>query len=84
MDKLSIVNLKLWHVQDWVHGVESEEDIERSEAFQNIKKLKDLNLQRNVLVEEIDELLERSVRTQSVPMWKANKCITDSSKKTGK
>jgi hypothetical protein len=67
VDKLSIVNLKLWHVQDWVHEVEKKSyetnQFTPSEMVENIRRLAVLNKQRNALMSEIDGLLDQAIRT---------------------
>lgn len=52
VDKLSIVNLKLWFVQDQVFKAAGSGQALDSETVQ---KLVSLNLERNLLITEIDE-----------------------------
>ena len=59
VDKLSICNLKLWKIQDQVHWAA---DHAGGLDPDTTKKLKDLNHQRNRLMTEIDELLDRSIK----------------------
>lgn len=57
MDKLSIVNIRLWHL----------EDIRRDMSLSNKKRLKAAddvsiaNSQRNALIDEIDEYLGKAL-----------------------
>jgi len=83
MDKLSIVNLKLWHTQEWINQVSSPEDVKDfKEVYKQIRKLKDLNLQRNNLVEEIDTILDSAIKVGEAPIVRSNKCSTPNSAKT--
>ena len=59
VDKLSIVNQKLWVIQDKVHWAA---DHAGGLDPDTTKKLKDLNHQRNRLMTELDELLDRSIK----------------------
>lgn len=68
VDQLSIVNLKLWHVQDEVYRYDrmSREEYAELPAGQTqraFKRLAALNLDRNRLMREIDECLYEAVRT---------------------
>ena len=81
-DKLCIVNLKLWHCQEELGTVRLMTDAEFQKKYKHeqIKALMDkafsLNLQRNALVEEIDQLLvdvitgKRKPETLSKPQHK--------------
>lgn len=81
IDQLCIVNLKLWNVQDWLYSLQRP-DIEDTEAtWEQLMKLKDLNLQRNRLVEEIDIALGSAIKAGEAPVVRSNKCL-DSSTKT--
>jgi len=53
VDRLSIVNIKLWFVQDQIHQAEK-----RGQGLdaETVRKLVHLNLERNRLMTEIDEL----------------------------
>ena len=71
VDKLSIVNLKLWNVQDWVHKATSKRAIKRQSKEQiaaNLEKLKTLNLQRNSLMNEIDTVFSEAVKKGAAPV----------------
>jgi hypothetical protein len=65
VDKLSIVNLKLWHVQDWVHKSESMTTAEfcanSKEGHEKVKQLAALNKQRNALMTEIDRTVHEAI-----------------------
>jgi hypothetical protein len=68
VDRLSIINIKLWHVQDWVHesaevplGEFEAQGCENIQA--QLQKLKSLNLERTRLMNEIDEAFARGVET---------------------
>lgn len=68
VDKLSIVNCKLYAIQQWVHdsGIEPLEHFEsqsHEEIRSNLQKLKDLNLQRNRLMTELDQLFADAIQT---------------------
>lgn len=60
MDRLSIVNVKLFMVQDVIHKAAAAKKGLDSETTQ---KLVNLNLQRNRLMAEIDALLDSSIRS---------------------
>lgn len=71
VDKLTICNLKLWFVQDWVHQAQDQD----ADSFGSVgsamvqSKLKDLtrlNGQRNKLMTEIDHTLAAAVRDGTV------------------
>lgn len=57
IDRLTITNLKLWFVQQWIHDTSEGAPFTNEEALENIEKLAELNLQRSALVQEIDEML---------------------------
>jgi hypothetical protein len=59
IDKLSIVNVKLFMIQDQVHGAARAGVALSAEAT---GKLVSLNRQRNRLMTEIEELLDASIR----------------------
>ena len=67
IDKLSIVNLKVWNEVEVTHGIHKMKDFEEFyerygskegmlELYNSLSKLGNLNLQRNKLIDEIDEL----------------------------
>jgi hypothetical protein len=58
VDRLSIVNLKLWFVQDEVHSAARQSHDLPAET---VKKLMSLNLERNRLMTEIDVCLDQSI-----------------------
>ncbi len=68
IDKLITVDMKMWNNQEFLYEVRRlsfeefqqkyTESTEKQEAlFESIKKCCDLNFQRNVLIDEIDEML---------------------------
>lgn len=59
VDELSIVNLKLWHVQDEVFKASS---LGRPLDAVSTQRLVGLNLQRNRLMTKLDELLDSSIK----------------------
>lgn len=60
VDRLSITNLKLWHVQDEVYRCA---DAGKDLPAATVKKLAALNLERNKTMSEIDNCLATAVRT---------------------
>lgn len=60
VDRLSIVNLKLWFVQDQIHTASR-----RHEGLDadTVRKSVDLNLERNRLMTEIDQCLADAVKS---------------------
>lgn len=65
VDRLSIVNIKLWHVQDVVYAaVAAGEGLDA----ETTAKLAALNLERNRFVTEIDEAFDQAVRSGSAPI----------------
>lgn len=65
VDKLTIVNLKLWHVQDRVYAAEK---AGQGLDAETTKKLTVLNLERSQLITEVDQLLDRAVRSGQAPV----------------
>lgn len=70
IDKLTIVNLKLWHQEEMAHDPQADDT-----TVANAKrKIDGLNLQRNALIQEIDELLrdviENKKKVPVVPQYK--------------
>ena len=60
VDKLTVTNLKLWHVQDRVHQAARDNE---GLDLETVKKLDRLNMQRNQLMAEIDMVLSKAVET---------------------
>lgn len=60
VDKLSVVNLKLWFTQDVVHKAAKTNDGVNAET---VARLHSLNLQRNSLMTEIDICLAEAVQS---------------------
>lgn len=70
IDKLSIVNNKLWHQEEIAHDPTASDQVVAGAK----RKIDGLNLQRNALVQEFDELM-RSIINQErdypvVPQFK--------------
>lgn len=63
VDKLTVTNLKLWHVQDQVHRAARDGE---GLPLEIVKKLDYLNTQRNELMAEIDLLLFQAVEQGKV------------------
>lgn len=66
VDKLSVTNMKIWHVQDFIYRVSkmTADDFAKlppAEVHGEIQKLAWLNLDRNRLMTEIDESLHAAV-----------------------
>ena len=59
VDRLTILNLKLWFVQDAVHKASQHGEGLDAETT---KKLADLNLDRNKTMTQIDLLLDHAIR----------------------
>lgn len=60
VDKLTVVNLKLWFTQDRVHQAAKNGDGVDAEV---VAKLHSLNIQRNSLMSEIDLCLAEAVQS---------------------
>ena len=69
MDKLSIANLRLWHLEDDRRD-RSKSDAERLAAADKVAQV---NSQRNALIDEMDELLDRACRAGRAPRDPKNK-----------
>lgn len=60
VDRLTITNLKIWHLQDWVHAAAGqtslafESDNTLAEVRDKLQQLGDLNKERNRLMDAID------------------------------
>jgi cell division protein FtsB len=70
IDKLSIVNLKLWHQEEIAHDPKAVDFVVAAAK----RKIDGLNLQRNALVQELDELFRDVVEGRKlypvVPQFK--------------
>lgn len=53
IDKLTIVNLKIWHLED----LKRDSDATDKQIADATRKTNTLNVQRNDLIQEIDEML---------------------------
>ncbi|HLC20936.1 MAG TPA: DUF4254 domain-containing protein [Candidatus Methylomirabilis sp.] len=59
VDRLTTVNLKLWHIQAKVHkAAMGKEGLDAT----TVGKLHFLNMQRNSLMREIDETLDEAIK----------------------
>lgn len=73
IDKLSIVNLKLWHQEEVAQDPEADDQIVAAAK----RRISVLNLQRNALIQEVDELLLAIVSGQrAVPVFPQMKDYT--------
>jgi hypothetical protein len=72
--------MKLWHTQDWLYGLQRPDVEDTEETWQQLQKLKDLNLQRNRLIEDLDELLSNSIKAGDAPRMRSHKCLGNSTK----
>ena len=57
IDKLTIVNLKLWHQEDRAQAPDAQDHIVADAK----RKISALNLQRNALIQEYDELMRKII-----------------------
>jgi len=64
IDKLTIANIRLWHLEDDRRDY-SKSDEKRLEAADSVSLV---NKQRNNLIDEIDQFLERARRDLSMPV----------------
>jgi hypothetical protein len=74
VDKLSVVNLKMWNAQEGLYEIRrmnleqfkekyyNEKGIE--ELFNSLNKAADLNVQRNALIDSIDELVVEMIKSK--------------------
>ena len=63
IDKLTVVNLKIYHTEDIAHDPASKlEDVGRAKLKINV-----LNNQRNALIEEIDVLFKQAIESGKAP-----------------
>jgi len=76
IDKLSIVNIKLYHQED----VAQEEGADDKQVADAKRKISVLNKQRNALIEEIDILFEEVIEGKR-PVPKAFRQLKDYGKK---
>jgi len=76
IDKLSIVNIKLYHQED----VAQEEGADDKQVADAKRKISVLNRQRNALIEEIDILFEEVIEGKR-PVPKAFRQLKDYGKK---
>jgi len=62
IDKLSVVNLKIWHQEELAHAPDASDEVVAGAK----RKINVLNNQRNDLIEEIDVLVH-GVMTGKIP-----------------
>ncbi|OGS01845.1 MAG: hypothetical protein A2V88_17640 [Elusimicrobia bacterium RBG_16_66_12] len=58
IDKLSIANIRLWHLEDRRRDAAAT-DAERLKAADRVSVV---NAERNALIEEVDDLLDEAIR----------------------
>ena len=80
VDRLAIVTVKQWHVQEFVHeaakqdpGVYAERSPEETQSI--FQKLTALNVERVTLIRDIDECLAEAVGTGQVKVASSIKVI---------
>jgi hypothetical protein len=74
VDKLSVVNLKMWHAQENLYDIRRMtleqfkekyyNDIGIENLFRSLNKAADLNVQRNSLIDSIDELVVEMIQSK--------------------
>ena len=69
VDKLTIANLRLWHLEDQRRD-RTKSDAERLAAADKVSVV---NSERNALIDEIDVLADASVKRGRFPMAPKNK-----------
>jgi len=85
IDKLSVVNLKMWNAQDVLYEIRRlslEQFKEKYQSDEGMKQLYDvfqkscnLNFQRNVLIDDIDKKIVEMIKSNHLeeyiqPKWK--------------
>lgn len=69
IDKLTVVNLKLWHQEEIAHDLKADDATVAAAK----RKINVLNNQRNALMEEIDRFLYNAVMHREVPLFQPMK-----------
>lgn len=69
IDKLTIANIRLWHLEDQRRD-RSLADRDRLRACDMVSAV---NAERNALIDEIDALVDRSIREGRAPLSPKNK-----------
>jgi len=69
VDKLTIANCRLWHLEDQRRD-RSRSDAERLRAADLVSAV---NAERNALIDEIDQLADQAIRAGQAPMAPKNK-----------
>ncbi len=72
VDRLCILNLKIWHLQDWLYEVNRESHeafAQRNPADTHVKlqQLAELNLDRNRVMDAIDRTFAAAIETGQAP-----------------
>lgn len=57
IDKLTIVNLKLWHQEEKAQAEDAQDHV----VAEAKRRISALNLQRNALIQEYDELMHKII-----------------------
>lgn len=60
VDKLSICNIRLWHLEEIKHNSDSSD----TEVANAARKISIVNKQRNALIDEINEYLQKAISGQ--------------------
>ena len=68
IDQLIVVNLKIWHKLDEQYNAKTHEEI--SKAAMTVAKL---NEQRNVLIDEYNQMHKKSVQDGDAPIFESFK-----------
>lgn len=69
IDQLTVVNLKLYHIEDQAR----DEAITGNKLKELNRKRNDLNVQRSMLKDQIDSMLNEAVKSGKVPMMFSHK-----------
>ena len=64
IDKLTIANLRLWHLEEIKHDDEASD----SQVAEVARKIGVVNKQRNALIDEIDEFLDEARKNLKKPI----------------
>lgn len=73
VDRLITLDMKVWHVQDWVYKAAAMPPAEfarmgHAEIQGQLKKLADLNIERNRAMTEIDQFLDGAIKRGGAPV----------------
>jgi len=64
IDKLTIANIRLWHLEDIKHDAGADDSAVASAA----RKIAVVNKQRNAMIDEIDIMLDKAIKNGEAPM----------------